>query len=245
MNNVVKMQVGKHSVLMEKFVGSLAASYPTYTFTFVSLGRVDVTAGSELIGEMWIDRMLGDDCNWVEQVVLNNRNINRVKCRGKGMKTKDLKKATRLFAQYFKPRDVEDVMESCVRVADSTLGKIRRQTDIKFYEGIANIIKAGRVGRLATALDGLVDMSEMQTTVDTSSKLGTDGVHVCLHGDMYLVKYLADPNGVVHKFTADTLPQNLRANLAMLKLVDDLTIIADRGVRVNESSFMILEDTND
>jgi hypothetical protein len=231
---------GAHNVLLD-FVRSLAGSYPNFKFEFTDWITVVVSQDLEHIGRLEVHTSATSD-GTVCSIALSSKKIKAERQRRGPMKTKDLRKAAKLFAQYFEPLDRSKLMEELKTKVASKISSLRQQGLKRTSDQFLALLCGPKLPEIASALESFIDMSELQTTITTTLSLASNGVIITQRGDKYFIQYNKDSRS--EECTADTLPHNLRANLAMLKLVENDTIIADRGLRVLSNLFVVLEDND-
>lgn len=252
MHNIVTLQDTQvvYNETLLNFVRSVAGSYPNYQFRFTASSEAVVTCDSEAIGRLSVASVRDKGYNYRDAVTLTNKKIRNGRIRSGPMKTKDLKKAAKLFAQYFTPQESESLMDDTNAEVDTTIRRLCNNRNTEATTKFQSCIQGKSLAKLVEALEGIIDLSELQTTVETTAILMTHGVTVVQRGNRYLVQHRKDrpatltSKGAVQEFTADTLPYNLRASLAMMKLVNDGTVVANRGLRVNSNVFIVMEDNN-
>lgn len=233
--NIVNVD-GAHSVMLN-FVRSVAGSYPNFKFEFVNWLTVVVSQDLEHIGKLEL-YISGNVCS----IALSNKNIKAERQRRGPMKTKDLRKAAKLFAQYFEPLERSKLMAELKIKVNSKISELRQHRLKLTSDQFLALLCGPKLPEIASAVESFIDMSELQTTINTGLSLTSNGVIITQRENKYFIQYMKDSRS--EECTADTLPHNLRANLAMLKLVENDTIIADRGLRVLSNLFVVLEDND-
>lgn len=237
--NIVNVD-GAHSVLLD-FVRSVAGSYPNFKFEFTDWLTVIVSQDLEHIGKLEVHTSASIN-GTVCSIALSSKKIKAERQRRGPMKTKDLRKAAKLFAQYFEPLDRSKLMAELRTKVDRKISELRQHRLKLTSDQFLALLCGPKLPEVASAVESFIDMSELQTTINTGIDLTSNGVIITQRENKYFIQYMKDSRS--EECTADTLPHNLRANLAMLKLVENDTIIADRGLRVLSNLFVVLEDND-
>lgn len=237
--NVITLE-GANKTL-RNFVNIVSGSYPSYTFTFVSAGIVQVKSKSEHIGDVSIFRVYRNS-EVIDQIAISTQKIKQVSRRG-AVRTKDLKKALMYFTKYVVPKSLREFVEESEQVAKREVDYIRHTQRRRTVDNFEKLITTtNNVQQITQDLAGVFDLSDWCTTTETTKKLEHNGVMVLCRDDKYVYWYKRDKPASPLECTADTLPYNLRASLALLKLVEKSTVILDRGVRLGDNLFFVLED---
>lgn len=190
---------------------------------------------------------------------IDNFRIDAQRSRGSGYKTKHLDKAMKHIAKYFGAKDHSELMDSAEKTACyvknsivSDLGQEKRGTWRKLDDYAEQF--------LLTQWGAFEDwMKQLQCNPPTlavekypeacanydEAKFINDLIE---KGEAWLVKlvnsdYIVKQGEQVSVMASESLPATVRRNLGMLKLVQDRQLISTVGIRVDETTYYVLGDT--
>ena len=215
--------------------------------------KVINTATKEVLGDLGVDVRRSPSGR--ESVFsIHNERIQSKRDRGHSYKTAKLKDALKTIRKEFYPRTVkervhtgleqaqwyiahalrssqqelEDVKNSLGKVA---LSVVRRAHWDVFMQVLTEV--APELAKKATDLDELIEQHNQMEAIHnnySSKKLLT----VIIDGDKYTVVDNAD----VRTYTSDDLPEQVKQQVGLLKLVEEKEVVAGVGLRVGELYFI-------
>lgn len=199
----------------------------------------------------------------VDVVQIYNKRIGRTKQRGNGFTTKDIKAALRqINKQFFEKTDSEVVSEAEETANQVLLSQFhasrnivhRHRNTLEHHaldyilehaeEAFADYVDRTTNGLSGTTKNKLDDLREaqlhMHTIEDVSNKFSANKTALVIRTRD---KYIVNIDSQIKLCDDSDLPQNIKAKLGMLKLVEEGQVISDTGCRVNKETFVVVLDT--
>jgi hypothetical protein len=217
----------------------------------LEVGSLNVYEGREKLGSIGITSGRSGT-----KYVVNCARISAKRKRGNAQETGDLKKAVAAMAKNFgtathteKMREVHEKLGNQLvsgylareRDYQGTMRNLHRYMEPYIFEHLDEIVEAVNA-KAPSKLDPEVikNLKEEQDMVkEISDKHRTpDGVAVLITDNAYILSESANDAPIVLK--AEQLPEAMRRNLGMLKLLDDGHFLAGVGYRSNSSMFFVL-----
>jgi hypothetical protein len=256
---------------LKELVVALALKYPNWTLVANRFWRnIDGTGteqarkftiyeGSEALGEITTDYGNRSD----ERVFsISNERIASARERGHAVKTKDLAKAMKTVAKMFFTKNLSEHIaeaDNNVRSLVANVTSDRYRTFERKFQHLAEHLKhysvqhfdalrdiAIRAGADASYFDNYIEaFNEAVATEEIERCYGKNkGWVVLIRGNDYAVTS-SNTRDQVTMYTTDTLPPHIKRGVGMLKLLDDNTFISGIGVRKSESTFFVMDNSND
>lgn len=240
-----------------QFILQCAQLYPQWTFKLDSLVRKEfieprwcyVYAKDEKLGEISRSYSRGKNV-----IVLENDRISKELCRGSSMSTSDHGKALRLIKKYFFRRTVDELVREASAHADHLVSRIRsakrrefissfndasKDLFMRFLTDHQNLMEkyAQEKGIDPNIVRSLIHGNEEVEIVEGISTCleNKNGAVVLLHGQSYVVKSAQQQK----IYEVGDVPDIIKRQVGMLKLVEDGQFITNTGVRVNDKTFFI------
>ena len=250
---------------MKPFVEALALKYPQWKFvecdarrqwgtdrsTWYAADGFTIMDKREELGTIRIDHW----CRTGTRYWVDNFRIDAQKSRGSGFKTKHMDKAMKHVVKYFGVRDTTELLEAAEQKAlrakqDAVSGLQGRRRSMEHrlddqlyryvlenqYEAFAQWTKD--VGVWRAEVDQFPDACrELDEALKINDLINTGKawlVHI-VNSD-----YIVKQGDTVAIWESDKLPNTVRRNLGMLKLVKDRELISNVGIRVDESTYYVL-----
>lgn len=255
---------------MKPFVEALALKYPQWKFvecdarrqwgtdrsTWYAADGFTIMDKREELGTIRIDHW----CRTGTRYWVDNFRIDATKSRGSGFKTKHMDKAMKFVTKYFGVRDTTELLEAAEQLAlrakqDAVSGLQGRRRTMEHrldeslyryvlenqYEAFAQWTKD--VGVWRAEVDQFPDACrELDEALKINDLINTGKawlVHI-VNSD-----YIVKQGDTVAIWESDKLPNIVRRNLGMLKLVKDRELISNVGIRVDESTYYVLGENNE
>lgn len=198
-------------------------------------------------------------------IAIENDRIKAKRVRGNCYTTKDVDKALLQIKKTFAPMNVLEHMGKAKKEADNVLDRLvdRERYDARNYNrdieseatkwvlgnGFSTFLKhvqddsPSRYKGMMEAVQKRKEHLEKADAVKTVWDGLSNGESVLLikEGSNYMVQH----KGKVSVFDDEHLPEDWKTNLGMLKLVENGTVIEDRGCRVAEATFVIKVEEKD
>jgi hypothetical protein len=239
------------SLPIRKFLMVVAAKYPHYKFCFsYSSSFIRVYDGAEQVGQV----VYRTDVN---KFSFSNFRIKGVRKRGdQDIKTGKLSEAVKVFDRYFYSLSAADVMREDVGAIEGCTKKSLYTTHLVGYELVTVIgkVKGYLISNWETFSEGMVaagvlsedDAMKIITLREEAALTGSmtaryngkSGYHVYIKDNCYYVRTLKTAEAVRH--TTETLPDHIKRDVGLLKMVPDNTFVANVGVRRQNDSFYVL-----
>jgi len=247
---------------LKDLVEQLALKYPQWTFVETSstamavdktylAHRFDVKDKREVLGT--IDK---DYCSNGYRFRIDNHRIEGMRERGSGMKTIHLNKAIKHVDKFFGRKNVDEKFKEAKDKVKNTINQIdnekawalkhswsaleqQAQTFIysNYEEFTASVITPGaRASEAIKELPSKLNEHHAMQHIDSMFK-NNNAFIVFIDGVNYSVQKGEDPLEIKQ---SDELPDFIRRAVGLLKLVEDNQVISDVGLRVNETTFLVL-----
>ena len=234
--------------------------YPLYTFTGVGIaGASQPNATLTKFDVYYEGAVLGTVQSLVacKRYILKNNTIRAVMSRVGEIRTKDIRRASREFDKYFRPKTTDDIFYGEVRKGREAIARARGLVARDKHAYDAFVIKyfGDHIAKnfehyQAIALSNGASEQEINTAYqhystwsaveETSGDMShTFGYFLHLFKDRCFV---TNSWSVGHRvFTLQDIPQKLRDKLGMLKLVVDNTHVRGVGFKCSDNTFFIAE----
>ena len=256
---------------MKPFVEALALKYPQWKFvecdarrqwgtdrsTWYAADGFTIMDKREELGTIRIDHW----CRTGTRYWVDNFRIDAQKSRGSGFKTKHLDKAVKHVSKYFGSRNTTELVEAAEEEAYQVKRGIMHNLQsearhkwnllddyaadflMKNWESFAEYMKpiagAGLVEAVEKYPEAYHNLTEAQKINDMIEKGTAWLVHI-VNSD-----YIVKQGETVSILDSEKLPNIVRRNLGMLKLVQNREIISNVGIRVDESTYYVLGENNE
>lgn len=211
----------------------------------------EVRVGDEVIGE--IDR----DVNWrdhAESYEFDCRQLRAVRSRGSSTKTKNLKKAVKLINENFHPLSYGEHVSKAHQTINSLLYRQQSsrkyafsQAEAKARPYVMGFLMQNWDKFVTTVTDPAVrpevlELQERYTEAKVADTMhdsaGKVGAHVVLLDNKYVVQRAGSND--LQVYAADTLPDDLRGPIGMLKLAGEGAVIEDIGARGEGGALFVI-----
>ena len=259
--------------LMQPFVEALALKYPQWEFVecdsraqWSSDGRYYHAADGfvimdkrEELGKIRIDHW----CRAGSRYWVDNFRIDAQRSRGSGFKTKHMDKAVKYVAKYFGSRNVMEIMDASEEAAGRVLSNVvsNLQVDVRYkwrrldsfaaaflmqnWGEFASYVRNAAAGQTA-----FVEAAEQYPAAYTHETEALKISDLVDKGKAWLVNtsnssYIVKQGGTVSIGESEQLPNIVRRNLGMLKLVQDREIISNVGLRVDETTYYVIGEQDE
>ena len=248
----------------DRLISDAARANPLWTFTPVrtftnSSDEVVVSAfqieqDGTLLGGVCLDYARGKN-----GVRLTNDRIQKTKSSGRGVFTSDMKKAAVLLKKFFSAPSTAERMDKAQEAAGHTIDRALRMTTRTHQNNEHNLnlkmLKYARnEGMMQFAMhlrathdtEGLtliektqVAEHEMLTVQDVRDAFTHDKTSMVIVVDK---NYVVKTGDNVQLYDDNTLPENIRGKLGMLKLVEPEAVVTGIGCRVSVDAFVVVND---
>lgn len=216
----------------------------------LTVADFDVFEDGELLGNISIRYIRNS-----HKIYVCNDRLRAARHRSSGYATMDPDKAIKQVRKTFYSRTNSEMVEKAYNTADSILNDIYYNKQREFasresvlYKEASAFARANFEMYLAMFPTKEKAAKEFEETTTEylaikdvrAAYTKSDGAHmICVRKDgTYLVVGGRDDTPIV--FTNDTLPENIKSKLGMLKLVDAGTVISTSGVRIDGNTFIVL-----
>jgi hypothetical protein len=247
---------------LKDLVEQLALKYPQWTFVETSVTamatdkvihahRFDIKDKREVLGSIDKDYASGG-----YRYRIDNHRIQGMRERGCGMKTIHLNKALKHVDKFFGRKNVDEKFKEAKDKVKNTIYQIdnektwalkhswsaleqQAQTFIysNYEEFTASVITPGaRASEAIKELPSKLNEHHAMQHIDSMFK-NNNAFIVFIDGVNYSVQKGEDPLEIKQ---SDELPDFIRRAVGLLKLVEDNQVISDVGLRVNETTFLVL-----
>jgi hypothetical protein len=246
---------------LKDLIEQLALKYPQWTFVEASATsmavdkvyhahRFDIKDKRETLGT--IDK---DYANNGYRYRIDNHRIQDMRERGCGMKTIHLNKALKHVDKFFGKKNVTEKITEARRNVDNVLSQVDNEKGWRLRGTWTSLELEARtfiVDNYQAFMDSVVDKSivakqlevlpthvaEYNATQHLNKMLRSDNAFIVfIDGVNYSVQKGKDPLEIKQ---SDELPDFIRRAVGLLKLVEDNQVISGVGLRVNESTFLVL-----
>lgn len=254
----------KRSVIdpfLKDLIEQLALKYPQWTFVetaVTNIGssreyyahRFEVKDKREVLGTIEKEHYNGD-----YRFAIDNHRIESMRERGSGMKTIHLKKALKHVDKFFGRKSVTEKIAEATQVVGQVVAQVANEKDWALrhtWNGLEKHAKTFVTNNYQQFVDNIVDKSSIQTqinnfptqleelqSVDYMKNMLAKGnaFVVFIDGIHYSVQKGKDPLQIKE---SEELPDFMRRAIGLLKLVEDKQVIGGVGLRVSESTFLVL-----
>jgi hypothetical protein len=246
---------------LKDLVEQLALKYPQWTFveagsTAMAVNkeylahRFDVKDKREVLGT--IDK---DYCSNGYRFRIDNHRIEGMRERGSGMKTIHLNKALKHVDKFFGKKNVTEKITEARRNVENVLSQVDNEKGWRLRGTWGSMESQARdfvVNNYQAFIDSVVDknivakqlevlptqVAEYNATQHLINMLKNNNAFIVfIDGVNYSVQKGKDPLEIKQ---SDELPDFIRRAVGLLKLVEDNQVISGVGLRVNESTFLVL-----
>jgi hypothetical protein len=259
---------------IKKLIIPLALKNPSWTFVAnkgwhqtrddkLMAFRFQVYQDGELLGTLNTAYGRGNEDGRV--YVISNDRIEKSRQRGSDIKTKDLAKAMKAVTKSFGAKSINEIATEAANHANNLIRSVaydRERTYSNRMNYMVKHLEKHMVENLATyiplAVQGGADPSlldslatnyeEYQAIEVINTCYQNDNVRlVLIRGNDYVVfnSPQTSKQREVKVYATETLPAHLKRGVGMLKLVDDRHLIANIGVRVNETTYVVIGETDE
>lgn len=258
--------VVEHKQLSE-ILWAVASQNPTWEVrvtTAISGGshvrRVNVYQDGERLGEIGFEYNGRSGGN---VVYIENDRISASRSRNRGKQfSSDNKRLLTSIKKHFGRKTITERLHEATASATTMVSTVawehamtESRLKSKIYgEAVEYVLGAGRelyaqhlttIGNpnLIATLDEIVEAQKMSAASANIKDLFSRQqlTLILLDNDKYIVKNAATTD----TFDADSLPQNLRRSLGMLKLVEKGQVVSNSGMRVEENIFIVVQDATE
>lgn len=264
-----KAEVYVHE-FMKPFINTLALNHPEWTFTgengqwsyrtaedntqtrIFCYTKFDVVEKYESICTLYASSYNGDLVYAVD-----NARIGRERRRGRGMRTKDMKKALRQVAKYVRRLDAVEVSDKSLEQAHSVLYNVARGKSNQFQTELDTLTKTVLVPYATEHQQEIRKYAQDKhinynfEALDTKQEEASIARYIdyCHKGGKCLVVTRLDSgyairtnDGKVEVKQSDALSDYMRKALGLLKLVQPSQIVEAVGLRVDENVFLVVAE---
>jgi hypothetical protein len=242
---------------MARFIDALRVKRPTWRFKSTErvydnerqeLRNFDVYDGDEQLGRVWTERhwRTGED-----RYCLNNHRVEASRQRGSGSFSTKVAVATKKVLDSFGVKSLDELAVDAAKKITGVLNNVYSNTSFTYSSSKQKAMKAlatyiednwDTLKSYTTGCDH-IDLRELREQHEAVSKayhsLTNDGAATLfMHGDRMVMQRHDKPSSVV---TFDQLTEKQRANLGMLKLMEDKAFVAGVGMRVDSETFFLLD----
>lgn len=255
---------------IKPMIEQLALKYPQWEFvengarTQWPLGGGNFQAADEFLvmekreelGRIRVDHW----CRAGKRFWVDNFRIDAQRERGSGFKTKHMTNAIKYVNKYFGAKDHSELMataeykalEVCRQVTGNLHSDVRlgwnRLDDLaeqfvreKHWEEFSAWVKGNT--KYTTVVDEYPEQYLHYSEARKISSLINDGKAWLVH--IVNSDYIVKVGDAVALWESDTLPNIVRRNLGMLKLVKDRELISNVGLRVDEATYYVVGENNE
>jgi len=213
--------------------------------------RMKVVDKYEELGQIGIDYTRSG-----KRFYISNHRVEAMRERGSGVKTTDIKKAIRHVDKFFGRKNLNEKLAEAREKARNVIENISREKYYK-HQGVWNVIQddarkyiAENIQAFMAATNNHKKAEEFPVAVqelDHANKVREMAVNnksylVFIEGMNYSVSL---GQSLPKIMTSEELPTFIRMGIGMLKLVEDSTLITNIGFRVDESTFVVLPQSEE
>ena len=183
---------------------------------------------------------------------ITNHRIANARERGSSAVTKDLKKAMRHISKNFGSKSLMEKMNEASSKAQELGRQLTNRREWEFKNGY-NSVANGLMGYVMEHIDELEPHIQKPSTAvaslkDSYSKMlcyqsitnNSNRMVVLIEGSSYIVK----GSGAVRILEQEKLPEFMRRNIGMLKLMEKEQALENIGCRIDENVFLIVPPEN-
>jgi len=223
------------------------SSLKAMSFKVIEAGEELGTIGREYHGREWL-------------ISISNERISNDRVRRGGYKTKDANKAILRAKKMFFKLKPDERIDKAVKSAEGVMYQQSRRKDremhdhrstihtaaSKFITGVGfhlflehikewHEIDRNRIDKAIAERNRIGE--EMLTIENVKSRFEAGRAALVIKDDG---KYLVKMGDAIQLFNDNTLPEDMKAKLGMLKLVETETFISDMGCRISDEVFVIV-----
>jgi hypothetical protein len=249
---------------IQPFIDALAVKYPQWEFVSTGVrytGDNNETAKSirfavfndanprEQVGEIKGDYKYGDDGKKIPSYVVYNQRLARDRERGHQLETIKLPLAMKAVHKYFNPPPVTDLLEQVMTRGVGQFNhlvahkeRLARNTEYQLQVSKEQFIKANWDKYLDSLADTLLNVAcKYKEEFDEYLRLfnvqrNNHALAVVIQND----KYVVSCNDKITTYDVNTIPIDLRAQLGLLKLMEENDVLEDVGVRTKDGFLVFL-----
>ena len=248
--------------LLNTFINTMAMDRPTWRFVATQTYNrneasvFEMYQDGELIGDIRRGYYQGNVC-----LEMSNHRIEDQRKRGGGYRTKDAAKAVAKAKKVFSRKSPAERVREALRKAASVIATVRSDKDYELRrsqhtvelamleytkgEGLAAFnafLQAVPVTHQATikAQEKVLTLAQELVTINAFDSQGTNTATIIRVDDQYIL----NTRSTYSMQTDQTMPEELRGKLGMLKLVNPEQIIEGVGCRVDDDTFVLLVEPN-
>ena len=249
---------------IQPFIDALAVKYPQWEFVSTGVrytGDNNETAKSirfavfndanprELIGEVRGDYKYNNDGNRVPSYIVYNQRLSHDRERGHQLETTKLPVAMKAVHKYFNPPPVTALLEHVMTRGVGQFNhlvahkeRLARNTEYQLGASKEEFIKANWDKYLTTLPPITLDIAhKYKAEFDEYLRLfnvqrNNHALAVVIQND----KYVVSCNDKITTYDVNTIPIDLRAQLGLLKLMEEGDVLEDVGVRTKDGFLVFL-----
>jgi hypothetical protein len=205
----------------------------------------------EELGQIGIDYTRAGKRFWI-----NNHRVEGMRERGSGVKTTDIKKAIRHVDKFFGRKNLNEKLSEARDKAKNVIENISRD---KYYrhQGVWNVIQDDARKYIAENIQAFmaatnnhkkaeefpVAVQELEHANNVRNMTNSNKSYlVFIEGMNYSVSL---GQSLPEIMTSEELPTFIRMGVGMLKLVEDGVLITNIGFKVDESTFVVLPQSEE
>jgi hypothetical protein len=247
---------------MKEFVEQLALKYPQWTFVEngVTSDMANITYEAHSVYVMDKREVLGTlTIDWAQRghkfwYCVDNHRISSMRERGSGMKTIHMNKAIKHVNKLFGRKNVHEKLTEAKQAVLGAMGGAASQKEWQLrhtWEALKSPAQAFLAEHYQEFASSVVDkslskhveqlptqMEEHSATQHMQQMLVKNNAYIVfIDGINYSVQKGEDPIEVKE---SDELPDFMRRAIGLLKLVENNQVVNGVGLRVNESTFLVL-----
>lgn len=261
-SNITVKENMKIYPFLETLIYTLAENNPSWTFNqqltrwennvqYVEEFKVSITATKELLGEIGVDTRQHPNKGRENVYTVANERISRNRDRGRAFKSSKIKEVIKAInknfhaettkeridkawqqaewhfsqAEYSVCRDLEKVQDQLGKVA---LSVVRRTHWDTFMQVLTEV--SPELAKSATELDELIEQRDKASDLNNKFK-SKNLLTVIIDDGKYIV---SNNSGNMRTYTSDDLPEQVKQQVGMLKLVEEKAPIPGVGLRVGD-----------
>jgi hypothetical protein len=252
-------KMGSSSALLGRVIATLAFDRPLWTFTAIgadynaNINKFMVTQDGEELGKIQSGWFRNDHC-----VEIINHRIREKRERRGGYRTSNAEKAVMTAKKMFARKNTAEIIREATKKIDETLSSQTwgKQRDFNSAEHrlVQELMEFAK--KNATVQQMFVEFMQSTNQLHLAEKVDTtkmemvtiQGIKDAHDSKKATViikvdgKYVVQVGDKVDMLDDNTLPENIRGKLGLLKLVEDEHGITDVGFRVNSETFVLLTD---
>lgn len=249
---------------IQPFIDALAVKYPQWEFVSTGVrytGDNNETAKSirfavfndanprEQVGEIKGDYKYNNNGNRVPSYVVYNQRLAHDRERGHQLETTKLPVAMKAVHKYFNPPPVTALLEQVMTRGVGQFNhlvahkeRLARNTEYQLQASKEEFIKANWDKYLDSLADTLLNVAcKYKEEFDEYLRLfnvqrNNHALAVVIQND----KYVVSCNDKITTYDVNTIPIDLRAQLGLLKLMEENEVLEDVGVRTKDGFLVFL-----